>query len=264
MRRSSSWFRLLCNCSGIPRKTPGDGCVRLPRVRIHRPDLAIYSQTEEATFGRDPTWNNPDIVTNDWGPFHLMEAVEARIANRSARANATNAVINCLVGPFGIGMPQSLYASHKTTVVAGNAVTIRFPLDATLHGTESQRLSFTIQAEHPFDTEPINNRGSQCIDGRQTSTSGRRFAIDVPVRNPLAAGRRIDLRLIPGELNAAIDWTQHDFAPGEEKVVRVDITVPAELHGTDDAPNKQPVSLVATWDGGRLLGGVTVIARIDT
>ena len=264
MQQSPSWYRLLCNCSGVPRQVPGDGCVRLPRAKIHRPDLAIYSQTEEAALGREPTWNNPDIITNDWGPFHLMESVEARVANRSAKANATHALVNCHVGPFGIGMPQSLYASCKTTVTAGNAATLRFPLDATLRSTESQRLSFTIQAEHPFDTEPVNNQGSQCIDGRQTSSSGRHFTIDVPVRNPLSAARRIDLRLIPGELTASIDWDHHDFAPGEEKVVRVDVTVPGELHGTDDSPDKQPVTVIATWNGGQLLGGATIIARIDT
>ncbi|WP_454647558.1 hypothetical protein [Bradyrhizobium liaoningense] len=68
-------------------------------MRIHRPDLAIYSQTEEASFGRDPTWNNPDIVTNDWGPFHLMEAVEARIANYGGVVGrAVGAIVGVIAG----------------------------------------------------------------------------------------------------------------------------------------------------------------------
>ncbi len=265
MEQRQKWHQIFCNCSGHPRKRPADCCLRITNTPVHRPDIALYSQAEEVSLGREPTWNNPDITTNDWGPFRLMESIGVRISNRSTKANAGNALINLHVGPFGIGMPLSLYASHKTTVVAGGAVDLQFPLDEALRGENSQRLSVMVKAEHPYDTEPINNTGYQCIDGRQTSLAGRHFSVGIPVRNPHpTAIRRIDLQVIPGALTASIDWDHHEFAPLEEKVVQLDVTVPAELHETDDTPNKQPVTVMATHNSGRLLGGATIIARIDS
>lgn len=265
MERKRSFYQLFCNCSGIPRKRPGDCCLRITNAPFHRPDLALYSQAEEVYFGRQPTWNNPDITTNDWWPFRLMESVEVRVSNRSTKANAGNALINLFVGPFGIGMPLSLYASRKTTVIHGNSVNLQFPLDSSLRAEESQRFSFMVKAEHPYDTELINNQGSQTIDGRQTSLAGRHFTVDVPVRNPHSdVSRRIELQVIPGALIASINWDHHEFAPLEERVVRLDVTVPAGLRETEDSSNKYPVTVIATYNGGMLLGGATVITRIDS
>ena len=264
MQRKQTWFQRFCDCSGRPRKRPGDYCLRITNIPNHRPDLAIYSQDEELSLGRVPTWNSPDITTNDWGPFRLMEAVEVRITNRSTRANAGNALINLYVGPFGIGMPLSLTASRKVTVIHGNAVNIQFPLEGSLRSGDTQRLSFMVRAEHPYDTELINNQGSQCIDGRQTSLTGRHFAVDIPVKNPHPTiRRRITLQIVPGDLAASIDWDHYDFAPLEEKVVRLDITVPEGLRETEDASNKHPVTVIATYDGDKLLGGATIITRVD-
>ncbi|MDK9708528.1 MAG: hypothetical protein OEL83_15910 [Desulforhopalus sp.] len=266
MKQTQKWYDVFCNCSGRPRRHPGDCCLRITNTPVYRPDLAVYSQTEEVALGREPTWNSPDITTNDWGPFRLMESIGVRITNRSAKANAGNALINLYIGTFGIGMPVRLYASQKTTVWAGNAVDLLFPLDETLRSADSpQRLSVMVKTEHPYDTEPINNTGFQCIDGRQTSLAGRHFSVDIPIRNPHpSATRRIDLQVKPGPLTATISWDHYVFGPLEEKIVRLDVTVPDEIHESDDTPGKLPVTVIATYNGGSLLGGATIIARIDS
>ena len=63
-------------------------------VPIRRPDLAIYSQLEEIAAGHIPRWDNPDIVTNDWGPFRLMDEARITVRNLSADTPAVNALVH--------------------------------------------------------------------------------------------------------------------------------------------------------------------------
>ncbi len=265
MQKKRTLSQIFCDCTGVRRKRRGDCCLRVTTIPIHTPDLAIYGQEEEVLFGRQPTWNNPDITTNDWGPFRLMEAVQIRITNRSAKANAANGLVNLYVGPFGIGMPLILNSIQRVNITRGNAVELAFPVEASLRTGDTQRLSFKVVIQHPYDSNPVNNQGSQCIDGRQTSLHGRHFTVDIPVRNPHpAARRRINLQVIPGDLTASIDWDNHEFAPLEEKNVRLDVTIPDRLRETEDSSNKYPVTVIATYDGNILLGGATIIGRVDS
>ncbi len=55
MEQKQKWRQIFCNCSGKPRRCPGDCCLRIKNTPIHRPDLALYSQTEEVSLGREPT-----------------------------------------------------------------------------------------------------------------------------------------------------------------------------------------------------------------
>ena len=74
----------------------------------------------------------------------------------------------------------------------------------------------------------------------------------------------MNLQVIPGDLTVSIDWHNHEFAPLEEKNVRLDITIPERLRETEDSSNKYPVTVVATYNGNVLLGGATIIARVDS
>src|SRR5580765_6492227 len=59
----------------LPRKKkPTRGCcVDIgPNHPIEYPDPAIYSQSQQLLLGNIPSWDNPDITTNNWGPFTLM------------------------------------------------------------------------------------------------------------------------------------------------------------------------------------------------
>jgi hypothetical protein len=126
-------------------------------------------------------------------------------------------------------------------------------------------LSFKVVTQHPYDPNPINNQGSQCIDGRHTSLAGRHFTVDIPVRNPHpTARRRINLQVFPGELGASIDWNTFEFTPLEEKVVHLAITVPGGFRETDDSSTKPHVTVLATHTSGQLLGGASIITKVDS
>jgi hypothetical protein len=265
MQKKRTWSQLFCDCSGTRRRRRGDCCLQVTNIPINKPDLAIYSQDEEVSFGRQPTWDNPDITTNLWGPFRLMESVQVRITNRSEKTNAANGLVNLYMGPFGIGMPFRLSSIQRVNILRGNAIDLSFPLEESLRVGDTQRLSFKVVTQHPYDPNPINNQGSQCIDGRHTSLAGRHFTVDIPVRNPHpTARRRINLQVFPGELGASIDWNTFEFAPLEEKVVHLAITVPGGFRETDDSSTKPHVTVLATHTSGQLLGGASIITKVDS
>ncbi len=263
-RQQRNWLTWLCTCTGERRRPrPRCCCIPMGDRRINRPDLAIYSQTEEAAAGRLPLWNSPDITTNEWEPFRLMPAFTAIVRNLSDKSYAANTLVHCYTSRFGIGLERGLFATRKISIMAGMAAELSYPLDAeTLAG--EQRLGVFIHIEHPHDAKAINNRGEQMIDGRQTSDVGRTFSVEVPVRNSdTARRRRINLAVVPGALSAALDWTSDDFAPREEKRAVLNVTVPGHLHATPEHPIKEPVTVVASFDDGTLVGGATVITRIN-
>jgi hypothetical protein len=91
-----------CKCGGVQRAiAPSCGTIRVD-VPTDNPDLAIYSQLEEIHHGRPPAWDNPDMVTNHWRPFRLMEEAKITIRNLSS-VPAINVLVRYEVSPFGIG-----------------------------------------------------------------------------------------------------------------------------------------------------------------
>jgi hypothetical protein len=254
----------LCNC-GQPRPKPARpcGCVSIRDTPIERPDLAIYSQLEQLSAGQAPSWDNPDIVTNDWGPFRLRTEATVTIRNLSGSTAASNARVHYYTSPFGIGTRPTLRLTRVVSLGPNAQVDLAFPLTQELL-TGDPRTGVHIVIEHPTDERLINNSGSQVHDGGYTSESGRSFSVAIPVLNDTGLTRRIDLAVLPTDLVANVAPLSHVFAPGEQIVATLSIDVPPFLVGSAAVEIPRGVTVIGRTPAGELVGGVTRLLRINT
>lgn len=262
-RRDASFLRRLCNCGGRPR-APRDRCrsVAVSDVPIRRPDIAIYSQLEEIAAGHIPRWDSPDIVTNDWGPFRLMDEARVTVRNLSADTPAVNALVHYSIAPFGIGTRSQLLQTRLVSLGPSSQVELVFPLDSVTLGGDP-RVGVHIALEHPHDPRTINNRGSQVHDGSYTTEVGRTHAISFPVLNDIGVARQILLSVLPTDILATVSPHSHDFAPFEQITATLTMAVPSFLVGTPGSPIARHVTVVGRLANGELVGGVTKLLRID-
>ena len=253
-----------CRCSGTrkARKTPCQTVI--VHDTVETPDLAIYSQFEAIQNGQIPTWNSPDITTNDWSPFRLMSEAYVTVRNLSATVPAINAQVHYFISPFGIGTLKELKLTKIINLAPNSEETLNFPLDAaTLDG--DPRVGVHIQIDHPHDSNMNNNIGSQVHDGGYTSESGRTFSIQVPVYNNSNMSQQIQLAILPSDVIATVspDPTFENFAPHEQKIAVLNIHIPDFLHGTNEAPLYHEVTLLGRLTTGELIGGITRLIRIN-
>jgi hypothetical protein len=256
--------RTLCDC-GRRRPRPGGSscCIPARDTPIDTPDLAIYSQLEQLANNLEPSWDSPDIVTNDWGPFRLKPEASVKVRNLSATTPAVNGLVHYYTSPFGIGTRRTLRLSQLITLGPLQEVELLFPLHQEMLSGDP-RTGVHIEIEHPTDGNLINNAGSQVHDGGFTTESGRSFTVAVPVVNDSPMSRTIALSLMATDLTASLSTTSHAFAPFEQINVNLHIAVPGFLHGTPASPVGRAVTVVGRLGGsGELVGGVTRLLRID-
>jgi hypothetical protein len=255
-------FSKLCNCRNNPRPSRPASCksaqVDSP---VRHPDLAIYSQPEEITNGNVPSWDSPDIVSNNWRPFRLNPETNVKVRNVSSVA-AINSLVHFYTSPFGIGTRKELKLTKVITLGAGQEMSLDFPLDQqTLAG--DQRIGVHILLEHPHDEHLINNSGSQVHEGAYTTESGRSFSVQIPVLNDYAGSRQIFLQIMPTDLLCTLTPVNHLFGAFEQIIATLHITVPAFLSGSATTEINRGVTVVAKTASGELVGGVTRLLRID-
>lgn len=260
---SPIWARLLRNfCS--PKKPPRARCCTYlsPDHPIEQPDLAIYSQNEQLALGNAPSWDSPDIITNDWRPFRLNASSKVTVRNLSPTVSAVNALVHFFTSPFGIGMPRTLLASKMVTIPAASQVVLDFPLDAaTLAG--DQRIGVYVGLEHPHDAKAINNSGDQVHVGAYTTESGRTFDVSIPVLNNTNFTRSMAFSVLPTDLLASVTPSAHVFAPHAQINIKLHVQVPAALVGAPGNEINRAVTVIAKLNNGELVGGVTRLLRID-
>ncbi len=231
------------------------------QVPPERPDLAVYSQQEQVALGNAPTWNSPDITTNNDIPWTLMSAIQAVVRNLSPKASAINALVNVSTTPFGIGLAKTPLSAQKLNLGPGQQVTLSFPLTSALL-TGDQSIGAFVDIEHPFDNKPINNHGSQVVKGVMSSAVGRNASLAFPVLNSSGASQTITLSVLPNTLGATVTPGSHAFAPWEQINATLQITVPGGTHGSVSSPLRNEIS-VAAYASGSLIGGVTWVYWID-
>jgi hypothetical protein len=254
----------LCNCGDRPSAPArGCGCVAIRDTPIERPDLAIYSQLEEIAASRPPSWDSPDIVTNDWGPFRLRTEASVKVRNLSGSTFAANARVHYYTSPFGIGTRRTLRLTRVVSLAPSSEVDLVFPLTQELLSGDP-RTGVHIVIEHPTDERPINNAGSQVHDGGFTTESGRSFSVAVPVVNDTGVSRRIDLAVLPTDLVASVAPLSHVFGPYEQIVATLAITVPPFIVGSPAIEISRAVTVIGRMPGGELVGGATRLLRINS
>ncbi len=246
-----------CRCSAQWQgQKPKSSCLQID-TPIERPDLAIYSQLEEFAKGNVPSWNSPDITTNFTGtPTRLMPEAIIRVRNLSA-IPASNALVHIFTAPFGIGTIQQLQISKQVHFGANQENELLFPFSQeVLKG--DQRIGVNIKIEHPFDTQAINNQGSQFIDVVHTSESGRSQTRDISVFNNSAIAQEISLQVLANDVNASITPSTSNFAPFEQIVAKLSFNVPASITN-----GEREITVVGRLSDGTVIGGITLILFID-
>lgn len=255
-------FSKLCNCRNTINPSKPLRCksasVDSP---VKHPDLAIYSQLEQISLGNFPTWDSPDILSNNWRPFQLKSETNIKVRNISSVA-AINSQVHFFTSPFGIGTRKELKLTKIVNLGTGQEAVLNFPLDQqTLSG--DQRVGIHILIEHPHDDQLLNNSGSQVHDGAYTTESGRSFTVQIPVLNDSPISRQILLQILPTDMIATITPFNHSFGPFEQIVAKLHVTVPNFLNGSAANILEKSVTVRGSLASGELIGGVTRLLRID-
>lgn len=255
------WMRGICNCDGRPARRSRRRCSIVTDDPVRKPDLAIYSQVEELQNGQVPSWDSPDITTNHWGPFRLMDEALVRVRNLS-NVPAMNGLVHYYISPFGIGAQRSLYQTRQVNIAPNSQIELSFPLDdATLGG--DPRIGVHIVIEHPHDPNTLNNRGAQVHDGAYTSEVGRTHSIQIPVLNDSGMTVAMQLSVLPTDVIATVTPSVHNFMPHEQIMATLQLDVPSFISGTPASPATRNVTVVARRTDGTLVGGATRLLRID-
>ncbi len=226
-----------------------------------RPDLATYSQLEQISIGSPPSWNSPDITTNNDFPWKLLPQAQVVVRNLSATASAVNALVNLSTSAFGIGMPRTLLSGQQISLGPASSVTLNYPYTtAILAGDQS--IGTFVDIQHPYDARLINNKGAQTLKGVLTSAAGRTIDFTFPVANDQPAPRTIQLAVVTSTLGGTLSTTSHAFVAFEQIMVTLHVVVPAAMHGAPGSPVLNEITVVGT-SGGALVDGCTHIVWVD-
>ncbi len=251
-------------CRPQKRPDPRGCCLQLDKdTPIEYPDPAIYSQEEQLALGNIPSWDNPDITTNEWGPFRLLPESKVIVRNLSPTISSVNTLVHFSTSSFGIGMPTTLIATKQVSIPQASQVELSYPLpQAVLQG--DQRVGVYVRIEHSGgDANYSNNNGAQVHDGSFTTESGRTFNVSIPVYNNSNFSRQIQLSIMPTDIVASITPSTHLFAPHEQLIATLHISVPAFLSGSSSSYISRAVTVVGRLNTGELIGGATKLLRIN-
>jgi hypothetical protein len=252
-------------CIQPPKRTGRHGCCLHTSTPIRRPDPATYAPLQMLSLGQQPTWNSPDIVTNHWDPFRLMPEAEVVVRNLSTDASAIGVRVNAAVSRFGIGYDRVPIGTRGVNLPPGTSQKMLVPFPQWVMSGE-QRIGYHVNLEHTADRDASNNYGSQIHDGYKTSVAGRSFTTTLPVRNPRATSQHVQVALLgaPPDLTVSFVPPAAAFAPFEERILSVHITVNAGLVGSSGSVHSREATLLGLNADGSVIDGATFIVRVDS
>ncbi len=250
---------IICGGFQQTRHTPTN-CISLPPKIIKRPDPATYDQLLELAQGRQPAWDNPDMLTHEFPGFTPLEELSTTVRNLSPDASAFHTQIEFSWSTFGIGVPRSVIGAVPVDLnragFAGDVQTVKIPTSPAMKTARRFNLFATVR--HPYDVDPTNNEGEQAFDSQRTSEVGRSMTFRFPVRNSLTVTASVSLQIAPAKWGVNVTPSSFVLNPAQTKDVQVSLTVPSSVAiGTREA-----FSVYATTPQG-LLGGVALMVNVD-
>ncbi|MGA2887272.1 MAG: hypothetical protein ABSE51_04420 [Terracidiphilus sp.] len=256
--------RSICGARPSSRTTC---CIQVPSKIVHDPDPSIYDQQLVFNTGGAPTFDSPDISTQDLWPPTPASNLGVTVRNLSTVASANQTRVDLSWSVWGIGMPRTAIGSTFVNLAragfAGSQISISIPTPPAL--TAAALFGLFVNLVHPYDSNPNNNAGEQTVNGFQTSKGGRSQSFVVPVINPTSSAQTINLTAGPASV---APWTTilpatFTLGAGAQQNVTVSIAVPAAV------PVSPPgtlftaeIDVIATI-GGVYLGGVNIAVLVD-
>ncbi len=238
------------------KRQSGSCCVAVSTPPL-RPDPAIYSQDQVMQQGGIPSWDSPDITTNNDIPWTLRPETVVTVRNLSPHVTAVNTQVQVSISGFGIGLPKTQLSNQLVTLPPAQDRTFNFALSqAVLSGAQS--IGVFVQLYHPNDAVEINSHGAQVITSFDTKTSGRHVTTDVPIANPTGVAQTISLAVLPNNVSAVISPATHNFAPLEQIVAKLTVTAPGGAHNTSET-----ATVVAYDSSGALIGGASLLIMVN-
>jgi hypothetical protein len=251
------WSRSEVSLCRPSPKSGAQGCCVTVANPPARPDPATYSQDQQIALGQIPSWDSPDIITNHDLPWTLFAETQVTVRNLSPTVAAVNTQVQVSISPFGIGLAAAPLSAQLITLAPNEVTTLAFPLSqAILQGDQS--IGVFVQIYHPNDAVLINDRGAQVITGVDTVASGRNITVAIPVANPAGAAQTITLATLPNTVSAVVSPTSHPFAPFEQIIADLTVSVPSTVHST-----LLEATVIAHDGGGGVIGGATLVIVVN-
>lgn len=234
-------------------------------IPMGKPDLQIYSQVEAMDSGIQVTWDSPDIDTyrgSTNNEIRILDTIRARIRNVSTIAPASNAIVHCDTGPFGIGTARTRLASQVVSVLPSQQIEVSFPVPPGFLNGE-QRIATHITIELPSDLNPEDNSGSQVAYGGYSSVIGREPVCEFPVVNRTGITVNFKLLSLQNDLSAIIEPQSFSLAPLEQIQARILCKVPDNVHSTPPKVVRMEATVLCLKENGELYSGLTFFILVD-
>ena len=229
-----------------------------------RPDPAIYSQRQRLSQGLSTSWESPDIQTNWWDDWRLMDSILVRVHNESNEASAVNTLVQVRWAQYGIGTTYSALGDQLISLgYAPDAKDLAFPINDAVRALGID-VSIEVRISHPHDKVADNNLGYQAIHGVRTSQVGKSPSKQFAVVNASASTEAITLVVLANDIGGAVTPTSRVFAPGEQITATLTTNVPASIVPPAGDFILKEATVVGYDSAGRLLGGVTFLVRVDS
>lgn len=252
-------------CSARP-KSQASCCLKVPIKIIHDPDPSIYDQQLVFASGGAPTFDSPDLSTQDLWPPRPSATLTATVRNLSSEASANQTRVDISWSVWGIGMPRSPIASAFVDLARagfpGSEATVSWTTPQAV--TAAKLCGIFVNVIHPYDRNPNNNYGEQTVNGFQTST-GRSHSFVVPVRNPTGAVQTVNLTAGPASVApwVTIVPSTLTLGAGAQQNVMVSVNVPASIPASPPGTQISTEIDVLATIGGAYLGGINIAILFD-
>jgi hypothetical protein len=229
-----------------------------------RPDPAIYSQLQRLSQGLAASWESPDVQTNYWSPWRFMDSIVVYVRNESTESSAVNTLVQAKWAAFGIGTPLNPLGDQVINLgIAPDQQTLLFPVNDSLRALGND-VSIQINISHPHDKDVANNTGFQAIHGVSTSESGRSPGMTFAVVNASASTETITLVVLANDIAATVTPAVRTYAPNEQITATLSAVVPASITPPAGGYILKDATVVGYNSSGKILGGVTLLVRVDS